>query len=323
MAKRMRLCPEITDPGLRSFLDMLPSIRRFNDDLVKSQPIRGQRILVPLQGREIEVYWHKTSAKENRPVVFEFHGGGFMMGNAEKCDSLCRKMSRTLDCHVIGINYRFAPENPYPAAVDDAYDVIKYFHDYADQYGIDVNKMAVMGYSAGATLATVTAMQAVKRKEFKLCAQVLHYPYLDAMHLPDEKEHFDCDMDPEVMKAFTLLYSKEEERYLSYVSPINASIEELKGVAPACILPAMKDSLCNEGKLYANKLRQAGVDTYLQVVPDVHHGYIEDSANEYVYSMGAEDVRSTHSRYFREWAKASMGITYNFLLDQFEGKNNE
>ena len=214
MGKRTRLCPEITDMGLRSFLDMLPSIRSYQTDLLQNQPRRGQLLTIPLDGRELTVLFHKASSTESRPVVFEFHGGGFMMGNAEKDDSLCRKISRTLDCHVIGVNYRLAPEHPYPAAVDDAYDVIRYFKDHADEYRINLEKMAVFGYSAGATLATVTAMRAKASGDFSLCAQVLHYPYLDAVRLPEEKEHYDCDMDVDVMRAFTLLYSKENERKL-------------------------------------------------------------------------------------------------------------
>ena len=160
MGKRTRLCPEITDMGLRSFLDMLPSIRSYQTDLLRNQPRGGQLLTIPLDGRELTVLFHKASSTESRPVVFEFHGGGFMMGNAEKDDSLCGKISRTLDCHVIGVNYRLAPEHPYPAAVDDAYDVIRYFKDHADEYRINLEKMAVFGYSAGATLATVTAMRA-------------------------------------------------------------------------------------------------------------------------------------------------------------------
>lgn len=319
MARRNRLCPEITDPGLRSFLDMLPAIRSFNEEVLSGIPIKGQKLVVPSEDREVTVFWHKASGS-SRPVVFEFHGGGFMMGNAEKDDALCRRISRMLDCHVIGVNYSLAPENPYPAAVNDAYNVVKYFHDHASEYGIDPEKMAVYGYSAGATLATVTAMRAVEAKEFTLCAQVLHYPYLDAVHLPAEKKHYDCDMDNEVMRAFTILYSKEEERSLPYVSPVCAEIDALRGAAPACILPVERDSLKEEGLRYAEMLKEAGVPVYCKVVPDAHHGYVEDAGNEGAYMTTMEDARKTHSRYFRDWAKAAMEISFTFLSDRFNGE---
>ncbi len=319
MRKRVRLCPEITDQGLRSFLDMVPAIRDYNTELVMEQRRMGENHTITLEGREITISFHKAGEGE-RPVLFEFHGGGFVLGNAEKDDAICSEINRTLDIHVIGVNYRLAPEHPYPAAFDDAYDIICYFKNHAEEYGIDPKKMAVMGYSSGATLSAAVAMRCHKEGDFSLCAQILHYPYLDAIHMPLEKTHYDCDMDPEVMRAFTLLYSREEERTNPYVSPICASSEELKGIAPACILPAQKDALKEEGLIYAENLKKAGVPTYCHVIPEVHHGYLEDAGNEHVYEMTAEDTKKLHSPYFRAWAKAAMGITCTFLAKQFGGE---
>lgn len=321
MGRRIRLCPEITDPYLRSFLNTVPAIRSFQSELAKGQELSGQTCTIPLDGREITVCIHKAGGEGAHPVVFEFHGGGFILGDAEKDDKICEKISHTLGCHVIGVNYRLAPEHPYPAAFNDAYDVIVYFKEHASEYGIDVNQMSVMGYSGGATLATAVAMRCRKEGDFTLCAQILHYPYLDSVHMPQEKEHYDCDMDPEVMRAFTVLYSKEEERSIPYVSPVCASAEDLAGTAPACILPAEKDALKEEGLLYAQKLKEAGVSVYCQIMPDTHHGYIEDAGNEPVYMAGAEDTRSHHSPYFRAWANAALDITCTFLRQQFESEN--
>lgn len=320
MKQRIRLCPEITDPELRSFLNTVPSIRSFSTDLVMGQKRSGETITIPLAGREITVCFHQAGEGKH-PAVFEFHGGGFIFGNAEKDDAICHEISKRLNSHVIGVNYRLAPEHPYPAAVDDAYDVICYFKEHANDYGIDTEKMAVMGYSAGATLAAVTAIRCQEKKDFALCGQVLHYPYLDAVHLPEEKRHYDCDMDPQVMRAFTLLYSKEEERGLPYVSPVCASKENVSGVAPACILPAKQDSLKDEGLEYAKLLKSAGVPVYCQVIPDVHHGYLEDAGNEEVYQSSSAEAGKTHSPYFRDWACAAMGITCSFLQKQFEEKS--
>ncbi|MDE7311260.1 MAG: alpha/beta hydrolase [Eubacterium sp.] len=317
MGKRVRLCPEITDPGLRSFLNTVPAIRSFQTELVMAQPRFGKNHTVALAGREITVCMHM--AQGVRPVIFEFHGGGFVFGNAEKDDRICQKLHKTLDCHVIGVNYRLAPEHPYPAAFDDAYDIIAYFHSHAAQYGIDPGKMAVMGYSGGATLATAVAIKCRREGTFSLCGQVLHYPYLDSVHLPQEKKHYDCDMDAEVMRAFTVLYSKEEERSLSYVSPVCAAREELAGTAPACILPAECDALKEEGILYAKMLKDAGVPVYCQVMPDVHHGYVEDAACEAAYQASAEDTQALHSPYFRDWAGAALDISCTFFKRCFDG----
>lgn len=319
MGKRERLCPEITDPYLRSFLNTVPAIRSFQSELAMGQHRFGESLTVPLPGRDITVCLHRAKTGV-RPVVFEFHGGGFILGNAEKDDSICHAVNTALDCHVIGVNYRLAPEHPYPAAFNDAYGVITYFKAHAAEYGIDTHKMAVLGYSGGATLATATAMKCRKEGDFSLCAQALHYPYLDSVHLPQEKHHYDCDMDPEIMRAFTVLYSKEEERTMPYVSPVCASKEELMGTAPACILPAEKDALKEEGLLYAKMLAGAGVPVYCQVIPDVHHGYLEDAGNEAVYAAAAEDTQALHSPYFRGWAKAALDITCTFFQRRFDGE---
>ncbi len=321
MAKRQRLCPEITDPELRAFLDMVPSIRRYNRDLALAQPIQGEPLTLPLESREVSAFLHRA-ATANRPVLFEFHGGGFVLGDAEKDDGLCEKLCRELDMNVVGVNYRLAPEHPYPAALNDAYDTICYMKEHAAEFNLDSSRMAVMGFSGGATLATAAALRACREKKFILRAQVLHYPYLDSVHMPAEKNHYPCDMDPAVMTAFTRLYSKEENRAMPEVSPVMADEEALRGMPPTLLLPAQYDALKEEGLLYAEKLKEAGVPVYCQVMPDAHHGYIEDAGNEQVYAATAEDVKHTHSPYFRDWAKAAMSLTASFLKRCFEEGGN-
>ena len=314
MGRRVRLCPEITDPELRGFLDMVPGIRRFNSDLLKMQTLTGEEQVLALPGREIRVFLHRAE-HSMRPVVFEFHGGGFVLGNAEKDDLICEELSKKIDVNVIGVDYRLAPENPYPAALDDVCDVITYFGDHAQEFGLDSSRMAVMGFSGGATLATAAALRSLRDQSFHLCAQVLHYPYLDATRMPAEKQHYPCDMDPAVMTAFTKLYSREEERALPLVSPVCAARDDLTGMPAALILPAEYDSLKEEGLKYAENLKKAGVPVYCKVIPDAHHGYIEDAGNEEMYSYTAEDVKAAHSPYFRCWARAAMDLTAEFLRD--------
>lgn len=324
MKKRVRLCPEITDAGIRSFLDMVPSIRKFQTELTKEQQKMGETLTVPLADREITVCLHRAAADGRRPVVFEMHGGGFVLGNAEKNDVFCHELSGRLNGHVIGINYRLAPEHPYPAALHDVCDVICYFKDHSDDFGIDTTRMAVMGYSGGATLAAAAVLKSLREKKFELCAQVLHYPFLDSVHMPSEKEHYDCDMDEEILRAFTLLYAKEEERKEPYVSPICASKEDLAGAAPACILPAERDSLKQEALLYGRLLQEAGVPVYCRVIPEVHHGYLEDAANPALYEeTTAPEVKRLHSPYYKDWAAAAAGITGTFLERCFAGEGTD
>lgn len=316
MAKRQKLCPEITDPELRAFLDMVPSVRQFNTELALGRPLTGDTFEISLPGRRLTVCFHRADSAR-RPVVFEFHGGGFVFGNAEKDDRICDMLCKTSDVNVVGVNYRLAPEAPYPAAVNDACDVIKYFQDHSAEFGIDPAHTGVLGFSGGAALATAAALRANREKTFGVQAQALHYPYLDSARMPGQKEHYPQDMDPAVMTAFTRLYSREDERGLPEVSPVMASAEELSGMPRTLLVPAQYDALREEGLLYARHLKEAGVPVYCQVMPDTHHGYIEDWNNEAVYQYTAEDVKRTHSPYFREWAKAAMGLTAAFFRNCF------
>ena len=319
--KRVRLCPEITDPNLRMFLDIVPQVRRFNREASLAVPLRGEAMQVPLEGREVPVCLHRAAPAPDGaalPVVFELHGGGFVFGLAEKDDALCERLREGIGCHVVGISYRLSPETPYPGALDDVCGVIAYFQERAARYGMDPARMAVIGFSAGATLATGAAMRALHGGGFSLCAQVLHYPFLDSSRMPDEKVHYDCDMDPIVMEAFTRLYAREEERTLPEVSPVCADPDTLRGMVPTLIVPAERDSLREEGLRYAELLRAAGVETECQVVPGTHHGYIEDACNPKVYEeLTAPPVKATHSPYFRVWAEAGLGLSCVFLRRQF------
>ena len=216
---------------------------------------------------------------------------------------------------MVGVDYRLTPEAPYPAPVDDLCEVIDYFRSHAGAYGMNAEKTGVIGFSGGATLAAAAAMRQAEAGT-PLAAAVLHYPYLDSVRMPAEKEHFDCDMDPAVMAAFTKLYAKPEERALAYVSPVYASAEDLKGFPKTMILPAEKDALRSEGLAFAEKLQQAGVPVYVRVMPEVHHGYVEDAGNmAYFDAVTLPDTKQTLSPYFTAWAAAAIKLSACFFAE--------
>lgn len=228
------------DPFLRSFVKLLPSLRSSQREAVLGQPITGLPFSVPCAGREIPVWVHPARSK-NRPVIFELHGGGFVLGDGEKCDGFCELLAQELDMTVVGVGYRLAPEHPYPAAVEDVYEVVRWFAQHPDRYSINPEQMILMGYSAGANLATVCAMLAKERGEFSLRGQILCYPYLDSVHQPSEKPHFAADMDQEVMEAFAALYCTQAQRTDPHVSPVCATLEQLRGLCPALVLLAERE----------------------------------------------------------------------------------
>ena len=318
MAKRVKLMPEVTEPRFRMFLDTVPMVRRMNKDVLREYPVKGERLEIPLEGREITVYLHRA-ASANRPVIFEFHSGGFVFGSADADDPMCETICRDGDFNVVGVDYRLAPENRYPAAADDAYDIIKYFHEHAEEYDIDGEKLGVIGCSAGANLAAVCALRAAERKEFTLGAQVLHYPYLDARRAlnPDpESEHYDADLDSDLSYGFTKSYSEESQIEERDVSPIFATDDELKGVAPACVLVAELDGLKFEGKEYADRMKKQGVKVLFEEIPGAHHCYIEDAQNMDKYEKYTDPAsKEKHSRDFPERAREALSKGIEFFKD--------
>ena len=149
MAKRhprARLCPEITDPKKRVFLDLVPMVRRLHQDVLDKQNPAGERIDIPLEDRTITVYLHRAEGKK-RPVVFEYHGGGYVFGSAAADDQFCEKLCRLSGWHVAGVDYRLAPEHRFPAQLEDAWEVIRWFREHADMLGADPDQFAVTGFS--------------------------------------------------------------------------------------------------------------------------------------------------------------------------------
>lgn len=284
-------------------------------EIIKKDPMAGEKQLLLLPGREIEIYVHRAPGKRV-PVLFEFHGGGFVLGNAAKNAALRERIRKETGITVIGVNYRKAPEYPYPAAVEDAYDVIKYVHDNAAAFFINPEKMAVMGFSAGAQLAAVTAVRAGKRKEFSLACQILHYPFLDAAAQPAEKKKYPADVPVEVMEAFTELYGNGADLKNPELSPVHTPARELAGCAPAALFMAQADALCEEGLVYAERLEEAGVFVIRkEVEEEMHHGYMEDYFNQACYESLPQDTKALHSPKLKETAEAVLKKTEDILKD--------
>ena len=131
--QRIKLCPEITDPAKRVFLDLVPAVRRLQEDVLRGQTTAGEQMEIPLEGRSVTVYLHRAPS-EHLPVVFEFHGGGYVFGDAKADDGYCERICRLSGCHVVGVNYRLAPECRYPAQLEDAWEVISWFREHAEDF---------------------------------------------------------------------------------------------------------------------------------------------------------------------------------------------
>lgn len=219
------------------------------------------------------IYTPKPLRKTNglAPCLVFFHGGGWVIGNLDSHDVVCRKLAHEGELIVISVDYRLAPEHPFPAAVEDALTATQWIADKARQLGLDANRLFVGGDSAGGNLAAVTAL-AARDAGPKLAGQLLIYPATDfAMDTPSHREpETSILLTHSVVRWFCNHYLGDADINDWRASPARAS---LKGLPPAYVLVAGADPLRDEGNAYAERLRQAGVAVTYRFFPGQFHGF--------------------------------------------------
>jgi acetyl esterase len=209
------------------------------------------------------------------PLLVYFHGGGFTIGNLATHDTLCRALSHLAHCAVVSVDYRLAPEHKFPVASNDAWDAVQWLAHNATSLGLDAQRLAVGGDSAGGTLAAVCAIQA-RDSALSLALQLLFYPGCAAHQgTPShktfakgfvlEEAHINYFFDHYVNTAA----DRDDWRFAPLLAP------DVDGVAPAWIGLAECDPLVDEGVMYGDKLRLAGVPVDLEIYRGVVHDFIK------------------------------------------------
>jgi acetyl esterase len=221
--------------------------------------IENRTVPGPVQPIPVRIYRPVPSG--TLPALVYFHGGGWVIGSLDSHDRECRALANQSGCVVISVDYRLAPEHPYPAAVDDAYAATRYIADHSAEFGIDSQRMGVGGDSSGGNLAAVVTLMAREKETPKLAFQLLVYPAVDLTdkHRPSVIEFAEgYFLTRFLMDYFEGLYvPQSQDRRTPYVSPLYAS--DLRGLPPAMVMTAECDILRDQGELYAQKLREAGV----------------------------------------------------------------
>ncbi len=237
------------------------------EDRLVDGPAAAPRVLV-------RVYRPKERATGLRGCVFEIHGGGFILGSIAMMDPWCQRVAAELDAVVVSVEYRLAPEHPFPAGVEDCYAALCWTARSAGELGIDPARLAIAGQSAGGGIAAGTALMARDRGFPALCFQLLEIPELDDR------------LDTPSMLAFqdTPLWNRPNavwswKHYLGpnhkgepspYAAPSRA--KDLGGLPPAYVSTMEFDPLRDEGILYALRMLQAGVSVELHSLPGTFHG---------------------------------------------------
>ncbi len=211
----------------------------------------------------------------DRPCLLYLHGGGWVLGDLDSHEGICRSLASQAQCVVIAVDYRLAPEHPFPAAVDDATAALHWVATQATALGIDAGQIAVGGDSAGGNLAAVIALMGRDGTVPRSMYQLLFYPVTDLGMHGDSYERVREGMllTAESMRYFIDHYTPDPaQRADWHASPLRAP--SLAGAPPALVLSRGLDPLCDEGQLYAQRLEREGVPVTALYLSDQMHGVL-------------------------------------------------
>jgi acetyl esterase len=291
---------QLTAQGGLSVEDMTPAeARKAFESLRMPFPgepvarIENRAIPGPAGELPVRVYTPDAAAGGTAPAVVYYHGGGWVIGSPDTHDNFCKALANRAGAVVVSVDYRLAPEHRFPAAAEDCYTAARWVAEQGDELGVDGERVAVAGDSAGGNLSAVVALMARDRGELELRQQVLIYPVTDHdFETPSYRDNAEGYLlTRDAMRWFWDHYVPDPARRSDpYASPLRA--EKLAELAPALVLTAEYDPLRDEGEAYAARLRDAGVPVELTRYDGQIHGFaglldILDAGKRAVDQVGA------------------------------------
>lgn len=233
--------------------------------------------VVPTPGGDIPVrVYVPTTEPGPRPVLVYFHGGGWVIGSVDTHDGSVRAIAEGSGLTVVSVDYRLAPEHPFPAALDDCLAAVRWVVDNAAELDVDPSRLAVGGDSAGGNLAAVVSQQFAASGGPDIRFQLLVYPATDGtMSHPSVDENAEgYFLTKKLMAWFWAQYVGDAVEPTDVrLSPLHAPAEALVGLPPALVITAEFDPLRDEGEAYADRLREAGVDATATRYDGMIHGF--------------------------------------------------
>jgi acetyl esterase len=231
---------------------------------------------IPGPAGDIKLRIYRPHAEQGLPLLVFMHGGGFILGDLDSHDEAARQLTMLTDCVTVAVDYRLAPEYPFPAAPEDCFAALKWAAAHAAEFGADPGRIAVAGDSAGGNLAAVMALRARDEGGPRLRGQVLIYPAADLedanefQPAPDGNYYLLGRTDG---AYFNSLYLREpaDARH-PHASPMFA--EDVANLPPAMVITAEFDPLCRQGEAFAVRLKAAGVPVEQRRYAGAIHGFV-------------------------------------------------
>lgn len=231
-------------------------------------------------GVPVRIYRPSRFASDDPlPIVIFFHGGGFVIGDLETHDELCRELSARVDAMVIAVAYRLAPENRFPAAVEDCIAVTEWVIANAPALGGDGARVSLAGDSAGGNLAAVVALHVSNMEVPRLAFLLLIYPVVDNTAAVEETPSalrfatgYELSMD--ALQWFQGQYFGDDELARRDISASPLLSDDFSGLPPTLIIVAELDPLADSAVTFGRRLRDAGIEVRVSVYPGVMHAFV-------------------------------------------------
>lgn len=256
----------------------------------EQRPVEEKVLHLPSEGgRNVTVYQLRPQhgLPANCPFFINYHGGGFVKGRADRDSVYCAWLADVFDALVWDVDYALAPEDPFPAAVEDAWAVARQTFEQAEALGADPERIFLLGHSAGGNLVADVCLLAAERGVVKPAAVLMEYfpadmasdpmGKLTEAQLADEKEV----RRAEVGRMYNLFYTRAHDPKKVLISPLFASRQQLAFFPDALVLSAGKDKLCEEDEQFAAKLAAAGVTVTTRRFPNSQHGFTINRGGEW------------------------------------------
>jgi acetyl esterase len=246
---------------------------------------------IPGSESQIPVRIYTPEGKGPFPLLVYFHGGGWVLGNLDVHDAVCRALTNAASCITVSVDYRLAPEHKYPAAPEDCYAATRWAAENASSFNGDARRIAVGGDSAGGNLAAVVTLMARDRGGPKLAYQLMIYPITNySFDTPSYQENArGYSLTKDDMVWFWDHYLPgEDDGKRPYASPLQA--QDLSNLPPAMMITAEYDPLRDEGEQYAVRLQEAGNQVTLMRYNGMIHGFFRMGDVLYQGKKAIEDV---------------------------------
>ena len=290
------IAPELR-PAARQIVEMTAKMPPFTAENLRTMPMPQMPKVelltdIPVSPREIpgvgsrpavKVFVINSDPTKRRPAILHTHGGGFILGNAEISVRPLQDVAKALDCTIVTVDYRLAPETRYTGSIEDNYTGLKWLYDHATELGVDRSRIALMGESAGGGHAALLAIRARDRGEIPIVLQVLIYPMLDdrtgsSRKMPAHVGTVGWDESSNRLGWESFLGEAPGTANVP-VAAVPARLQNLAGLAPAFIGVGSVDLFADEDMEYARRLSAANVPTELLVIPGAFHGFDQVAAN--------------------------------------------